>query len=385
MTETAAGQTGLPPAEPSPGGLLTVGVEEEFLLVDQASGRPVPGVEDVIAELAPQLRELVQHEYLTSQVEIGSAPVVGLDALGRSLRALREALADAADRAGLRLLAVGTSPLPAGTATVVDTPRFRRMAERFRALSPGPGVCGCHVHVGIPDRETGVQVLNHLRPWLPILAAATANSPFFNGRDTGYASWRSMVWSQWPSVSPTPYLESATYYDELVEQLIDSGAMLDAGMLYWHARLSTHLPTVELRIGDVCPTVTDAVLIAGLARALVATLLDDVTAGRPAPPVRHHLLVAAHWRAARDGLEGMAVEPGTGHTVSAWHALERLFRLVTPALRRHGDLDLVAQGLDRLRAEGTGATRQRAAVQRHGDIAAVLPYLGRLTRGECES
>jgi len=370
MTETAAGTP------------LTVGVEEEFLLVDRTGGHVVPAVDDVLAELAPQLRELVQYEYLTSQIEIGSAPVAGLDALGRSLTALRGALADAADRAGVRLLAIGTAPMPSvAVVTIVDTPRFHQMAERFGALSPGPGMCGCHVHVEVPDRDTGVRVLNHLRPWLPVLASATANSPFFEGRDTGYASWRSIAWGQWPSVTPTPCLDSAAHYDALIERLVSSGALLDEGMLYWYARLSTHLPTVELRIGDVCATVSHAVLVAGLARALVSTLLDEIAEGRRPPTIPHPLLIAAHWRAARDGLEGLAVDLETGQLVPAWHLLERLVARVTPALERHGDLDTVTRELGRLRTGGTGAARQRAVARRHG-VAAVLPYLARLTRGE---
>ena len=103
-----------------------------------------------------------------------------------------------------------------------------------------------HVHVSVPDPETGVQVLNHLRPWLPIFQAATANSPFFDGHDTGYASWRSMLWERWPTVGPTPYLESHEQYETMISDLVASGAMLDEGMLYWYARLSANYPTVEI-------------------------------------------------------------------------------------------------------------------------------------------
>jgi carboxylate-amine ligase len=362
--------------------LLTVGVEEEFLLVDPETGRAVPAVDDVFDEIPPQLRHLVQHEYLTTQIEIGSAPVVGLEALARSLAALRTALADAAERAGVRLLAAGTGPVGgAPPAPIVDRPRFHRMVERFGALSTDPGLNGLHVHVGIPDRETGVQVLNHLRPWLPVLAAATANSPFFAGRDTGYASWRSLIWNMWPSVGPTPYLDSAEQYDEMLARLIASGAMLDDGMLYWYARLSSHLPTVELRIGDVCPTVDDSILIAALARALVATVMADIGAGRVAAPVPHHLLTAAHWRAARDGLEGLAVDPDTGQTMPAWRLMRRLVDTVTPALERHGDLEAVTLLLGRLRVHGCGAARQRAVAGSGGGVPAVIPYLVRVTRG----
>jgi carboxylate-amine ligase len=361
--------------------LLTVGVEEEFLLVHPQRGHIMPVVEEVIAEVSPQLRGQVQREFLTSQIEIGSAPVVGLDALGRSLTALRGAIADAAERVGVRLIAAGTAPIGgAPPAPVVDIPRYHRMTERFGALTPDPGLCGLHVHVGIPDRETGVQVLNHLRPWLPVLAAATSNSPFFGGRDTGYASWRSLLWNMWPSVGPSPLLESAAHYDETIERLIATGAMLDEGMLYWYARLSSHLPTVELRLGDICPTVEDSILLAALVRALVATVMTDIGAGRQAPNIPHHFLTAAHWRASRDGLEGLAVDPVTGQTRPAWHLMRRLVDLVHPALERHGDLATVTLLLGRLRAHGTGAARQRAVAERSG-VTAVVRYLARVTRG----
>jgi len=360
--------------------LLTVGVEEEFLLVEPETGRVAPAVDEVYRHVPPQLREQVQHEYLTTQIEIGSAPVVGLDALGRSLAALRTALADAAERAGVRLVAVGTAPIGgAPPAPIVDNPRFHRMVERFGALSTDPGLNGLHVHVGIPDRDTGVHVLNHLRQWMPLFAAAAANSPFFNGQDTGYASWRALLWNMWPSVGPTPYLASAAEYDETVRRLIDTGAMIDEGQNYWFARLSSHLPTVELRIGDVCPTVDDSILLAALARALVATLLEDVGAGREAPPVPHQLLTAAHWRAAHDGLEGLGVDPSSGQAVPAWRLMRRLVDMVSPALERHGDLALVTLLLGRLRAHGCGAARQRAVAARDG-VPAVIPYLAGLTR-----
>ena len=367
--------------------LLTVGVEEEFLLVDPETGHPVPAVDWVIEELSPQLRPQVQHEFLASQIEIGSAPVMGLDALRRSLAALREALADAAERVGVRLIAVGAAPIGGGlSAPVVDNPRFLRMAEQFRGINTDSGLNGMHVHIGMPDRELGVQVLNHLRPWLPLLAAATANSPFFDGRDTGYASWRSVAWNMWPSVGPSPYMESVAEYEELIEQLIDTGAMFDDGMLYWYGRLSAHLPTVELRLGDVCPTADDAILLAALVRGLVATVLEDIHAGRPAPRTPHQVLTAAHWLAARDGLEGQAIDPATGRRVPAWELLNRLILMITPALERHGDLHAIAKPLKWLRGGGTGAARQRVAADSHLGFRpeAVIPYLSRLTRDNPE-
>ncbi|MGC5021603.1 carboxylate-amine ligase [Micromonospora sp. DT47] len=361
--------------------LRTVGVEEEFLLVDPHTGAAVPAVDLVMEQVPAELRGQVEREFQTSQIEIGSPPGLELSSIRHSLGVLRAALADAAERAGVRLLAIGTGPADGPVPPVVDKPRFDRMIERFRLLVPGPGNNGMHVHVGVPAPETGVQVLNHVRPWLPVLHAATTNSPFARGEETGYASWRSVEWEHWPSVSPTPWLESYEHYERLIRQLIASGVMLDEGMLYWYARLSAKYPTVEIRIGDVCPTVDDTVLVAALVRALVATAMTDIAEGRPAVNTDHHLLVAAHWRAAHDGLEGEGVDLSNGELRPAWELLDRLVDRVRPALAEHGDLDEVTGLLGGLRRHGTGAARQRAVHARTGRLEDVVADVARQTRG----
>ncbi|GGO09212.1 carboxylate-amine ligase [Micromonospora parathelypteridis] len=361
-------------------GLLTVGVEEEFLLVDPHTGAAVPAVDLVMEQVPAELRGQVEREFQTSQIEIGSPPGLELSSIRHSLGVLRRALADSAERAGVRLLAIGTGPVDGPVPPVVDKPRFDRMIERFRLLVPGPGNNGMHVHVGIPDPETGVQVLNHVRPWLPLLHAMTTNSPFARGEDTGYASWRSVEWERWPSVAPTPWLESHEHYQRLIRQLIASGVMLDEGMLYWYARLSAKYPTVELRIGDVCPSVDDAVLVAALVRALVATAMDDVEADRPALQTDHHLLVAAHWRAAHDGLEGEAVDVTNGELRPAWELLDQFVDRLRPALEQHGDWAEVTDLLGGLRRHGSGAARQRAVYARTGRLTDVVQDVARQTR-----
>jgi carboxylate-amine ligase len=361
--------------------LLTLGVEEEYMLVDAVEPRGVELVEEVFDQLPEDLRETVQHEFTRAQIEVASPPQLELHELHRSLAGLRRRVAEAAEAAGARLVAVGTGPAAGPHARVVDKPRYHRMRERFGDLSPGQGMCGTHVHVSIPDPETGIQVLNHLRPWLPIFQAATANSPLFAGHDTGYASWRSLLWERWPTVGPTPYLESFEQYETLVADLEASGAMLDEGMLYWYARLSANYPTVEIRMGDVMPTLDDTLLLAALARALVATLLGDVAEGKPAPNVPHPLLMAAHWRAARDGLEGVNIDMATREPRPAWRLMRQLFDYVRPELERHGDLELATILMGRLRSRGTGAARQRAILAQHGSVADVVDWLAAATKG----
>ncbi|WP_189082827.1 carboxylate-amine ligase [Mangrovihabitans endophyticus] len=382
--ESAAGPTTIPDelAEQAESQhLLTLGVEEEYLLVDAVEPRSVEAVEDVFAQVPEDLRDVVQHEFMRSQIEVASPPQLELSGLFSALTRLRRELSAAAERAGARLVAVGAAPGPGPHARVVDKPRYHRMRERFGDLSPGAGLNGMHVHVSIPDPESGVQILNHLRPWLPILQAATANSPLFGSRDTGYASWRSVMWERWPTVGPTPYLDDHDQYAMLVADLEASGAMLDEGMLYWYARLSANYPTVEIRMGDVCPTLDDALLLAALARALVATLLHDVRAGVPAPKIPHPLLMAAHWRAAHDGLEGLNIDMATRQARPAGRLLRQLFDYVRPELARHGDLEMASVLMGRLRKRGTGAARQRAILARSGSVSDVVDHLVAATRG----
>ncbi|MEU4645075.1 glutamate--cysteine ligase [Micromonospora sp. NPDC023814] len=355
---------------------LTLGVEEEYLLLDPRTGESLPVADRVLAALSGRARDQSRQEFRHSMVEMVTPVSADLTELRAHLVALRRSAADAARAAGARLVAVGATPVHEPHRTVPDKPRYHAMSRRFGPVAHDPAVCGCHVHVGLPDRELAVQVCNHLRPWLPVVQAVTANSPLHDGRDTGHASWRSMQLERWPSIGPTPHFESAADYDATVDDLIRAGIMLDAAMVYWYARPSTAYPTVEIRVGDVCPGVDDTVLVAGLVRALVATLADDVRAGVPAPRIRDCLVSAAHWRAAHDGLEGDLIDLRSGGARPAWDLVDDLVATVAPALARHGDLDHVRDQVARVRRDGNGATRQRRVMARTGnDVRAVLDHL----------
>ncbi|GAB3178300.1 carboxylate-amine ligase [Micromonospora palomenae] len=363
------------PAAPTPT-ILTLGVEEEFLLLDPATGESLPVADRVLQTLSGTAREQSRQEFRHSMVEMVTPVCTDLAELREHLVALRGAAARAAEAAGARLVAVGATPVCEAHRTVPDEHRYHAMSRRFGPVAHDPAVCGCHIHVGVPDRELAVQVCNHLRPWLPVVQALTANSPLHDGRDTGHASWRSVQLERWPSIGPTPHFESVADYDATVQELIAAGIMLDAAMVYWYARPSAAYPTVEIRVGDVCPTVDDTVLVAALVRALVATMADEVRAGVRATPIRDCLVAAAHWRAAHNGVDGDLVDLRGGGARPAWDLIDELVVTVASALTRHGDLDPVLRQLDRIRRDGTGATRQRRIMARtDGDVQAVLDHL----------
>ncbi|MBL1110349.1 hypothetical protein JK361_38345 [Streptomyces sp. 5-8] len=220
-----------------------------------------------------------------------------------------------------------------------------------------------------------VHVSNHLRPWLPPLIAFSANSPFREGQDTGYASWRTTTWGRWPVAGPPPYFESPAHFDDLVETLIDAEALIDRGGLYWDIRPSHHLPTIEVRVADAALTPDDTLMLAAVVRALTATALQCIRAGEPAPRPAPEVLRAACWRAARNGLAGTGIDPLTGHLITQTTLVEKLLHTIAPALRQHDDLDHTREQWQRLRPEGTGADRQRAAYRQRSSTHDVVDYL----------
>ncbi|MFD4865749.1 glutamate--cysteine ligase [Streptomyces sp. NPDC058412] len=355
---------------------LTVGVEEEFLLVDARTFRVVPAAPLVLATAGGLPGEL-HPEGTRYQVEISTPIAHSAAALRTELAALRRTLGRAARAHGCRLLAA-PSPVVAVEGPLHltdDEPRQREQHRRFGALTDTLVSCGRHIHIGTLDVDTAVAVSNRIRPWLPTLIALAANSPFWGGRDTGHASWRAMAWSGWPSAGLPPHFTSTAHFRRSVQTLLGSGAALDIKMVYWDLRPSGHWPTLEIRAPDMSPNIDSAILQAELARALVSTALREIEERRPEPAVRDDVLRLARWRAAHDGLEGFGLDPYTGTELPAADLAEALLDLVAPDLAAAGDLDHAAKTLAGLLRDGSGAHRQRAAFARRQDLTDVLRHL----------
>ncbi|WP_414937873.1 carboxylate-amine ligase [Amycolatopsis sp. cmx-11-51] len=333
-----------------------IGVEEEFLLVDPRTGVSCPRAEVVLARhgVCCPLPEgaAVRREPRPTQILATTGVCDTADELYRQLIAGRRTLAEAAAGEDCAIIASGT-PL----------------------LGETDEDCGCQVHVGVPDREVAVAVVNHLVPWLPTLLALSGNSPFHRGHDTGYDSWRTMERSRFPGSDLPPYFTDAADYDRQVGRLVDCGVLADENRTFWFARPSSRRTAVEVRVADTASTVDEAVLQALLTRALVRTALDDLDRGVPAEPLDPQIAAAAVWSAARYGLSGPAVDPVAGKQVPVADRNASLLARTAPALEDTGDLALVRTLLGRLENEGTGAARQRRAAV-DGDIAVLRMLTG---------
>ncbi|MEU6485764.1 glutamate--cysteine ligase [Streptomyces sp. NPDC046887] len=349
--------------------MITIGVEEEYLLLDPATCLPVPLADEVRADagLEPIVgASEVQSELLQAQVEVATPVCTDLEEVGGHLLRLRHALGAAAERNGCRIAACATAPFRE-PAPVPVTPKARYLAMRSQApqLVAEQLVNGMHVHAAVPDREMGVAVLSRIRVWLPVLVAMSSNSPLWDGKDTGFASWRTVVFGRWPVSGPPPAFASLADHERRVRNLLDTGIITDTGQLYWQARLSDKYPTVEVRCADVQLRADSAVMFAGLVRALIATAIREEKAGARVPECTPELLQAANWHAARHGLSGQLIDPG-GTARQSGDVLAMLLGHLMPALEESGDAREVSALVHRLLQQGTSADQQSRVLAEGG-------------------
>ncbi|MGW3208416.1 glutamate--cysteine ligase 2 [Streptomyces sp. NPDC001135] len=362
--------------------MRTVGVEEELLLVDPDTGEPKALAAAVLARVAHDDpgQHVFEKELFGQMLEFATHPQADMAALGEEIVRWRKEAARHAGEIGSAVVALATSPLPVSPALSVNE-RYQWLAERYGIPTWEQLVCGCHVHVSVESDEEGVAVLDRIRPWLPVLRAISANSPFWQGKDTSYASYRSRVWNRWPSAGPTELFESAERYHRRVSEMVATGAILDVGMVYFDARLSARYPTVEIRVSDVCLSAETAALIATLSRALVETAARDWRAGRPACGHSVSLLRLADWQAARFGLEENLLDPPTMRPVPAAQVLRSLLENTGDALTACGDAERAEQGVAELLRHGNGARRQHRLLERTGSLRDVVTECVRHTQG----
>ncbi|MBT2553080.1 glutamate--cysteine ligase [Arthrobacter sp. ISL-5] len=387
--------------------MRTFGVEEELLIVHPDSGEPLALADALLAgrklaaDDAPDKPRLLQKqatatadddemglsaELKLEQIETQTRPCLDRAELLRQILAGRVMADEAAQRQGARVAALATSPLALSSHTTPD-PRYARMLERFGLTAQEQLTCGFHVHTYIESPDEGVAVLDRIRDKLAVLIALSANSPFWNGVETGFESYRTQAWNRWPSSGPTAIYGSLSSYRRVVTRLLESGVVFDEGMIYFDARLSRNHPTVEVRVADVCLRAEDAALIAVLVRALVESAGREWRDGVEPAPVPTVLLRMAAWQASNFGLRGELLDFGSFRPAPAADVARSLVDFLEPVLAENGELELARQGVEEIIARGTGAAEQRTiretvmekAAPDDGGLGAVVAHAVRAT------
>jgi len=386
--------------------MRTFGVEEELLIVDPVTGVPLAladallaGLKPAAAAVEPEAANGPAHddsgfsfELKLEQIETQTLPCLDHGALLRQIRQSRAFTDRAAQTHGARVAALATSPLASVTHTTPN-PRYATMQRRFGLTVQEQLTCGFHVHTFVESPEEAVAVLDRIRDKLAVLIALSANSPYWNGTETGFESYRTQAWNRWPGSGPTMIFGSLPVYRRVVSRLVETGVLMDEGMVYFDSRLCRHHPTVEVRVADVCLRADDAALIAVLVRALVETAAREWEDGVDPAPVPTLLLRMAAWQASNCGLRGQLLDFGTFTPAPAAEVVHALVDFLAPVLAEQGELDLVRHGVNRILADGTGSQQQRQALCAPGldtpvddaGLAAVVAHAVRITTRGAET
>ncbi len=360
------------------------GIEEEYFLADAAT-RSTPEHTESFHKAAQARVASAERELLAAQVEVATAPTDSQAAARAQLLELRAGLVEAGREHGILVLASGTQPLASWQQQrQTRKPRYDHLMEQMQMLGQRDLVCGMHVHVEVPRPEARVDLMNRMQPFLPLLLALSASSPFWQERDTGLAAYRLSVWGEMPRTGLPDLFEDAADHDRYVAAMIRSGSVTDASFLWWTLRPSMHFPTLELRVADSCTRVDDTLGVAALYRCLVRRLDRSPELNRGQTGSARAITAENLWRAQRDGVHAAFVGLD-GDTVAFAAGLDAVLAQVEEDAAALG-CEAELAWLRKLAAQGTSADRQLATfAAAEGDarqaLSATVDWIASATAG----
>ncbi len=338
---------------------LTIGIEEEYLLVDRASrDLATEPPEDMLSQCEALLEGRVTPEFLRAQIEVGTHPYATVREARADLAHLRATVAKVSNEYGLAPIAASTHPFARWQEQHhVEKDRYRTLARDHQAVARRLLICGMHVHIGVDDDDLRIDLMNQMGYFLPHLLALTTSSPFWIGEDTGLKSYRLTVFDGLPRTGLPDYYESYGEYQRMVAQLIQGGLMADATKLWWDMRLSAKYPTLEIRITDVCTRLDDAAAVAALTQCIISMLYRLRRSNQRWRTYPRILVHENRWRAQRYGVAGELIDFGKGTLVPFADLVDELIELVAEDAMR---LECVAEVAHNrvIAARGTSAHRQ---------------------------
>lgn len=363
---------------------FTVGVEEEFQIVDPNTWELRSHVSELLASSAPAFGDQVKREMHQSIIEVGTKICGSIDELAGEIIRNRRDLADAAERVGLRVAAAGTHPFSSWMDQVLSPgERYRNIVEELQQLARSLLIFGLHVHVAVPDRSTMIDLMNEARYFLPHLLALSTSSPFWMGRDTGLKSFRTTVFRRFPRTGIPDRFESWSEYEQYVELLVELHCIDDAKKIWWDLRPHPTFGTLEFRICDVPTAPRASIAIAAIAQAIIVKLWRLRSQNLGFRRYRRALIEENKWRAARWGLDGKLIDFGRRQEVPMRELALELLEFIDDVVDDLGsrrELEYVKKIL----AEGTSADRQLQVYRETGDLRAVVRSVVDETRESVE-
>jgi glutamate---cysteine ligase / carboxylate-amine ligase len=361
-------------------GLLTIGVEEEYQIID-ARGELRSHIDTLLAAATPKLGDKVKREMMQSVVEVGTTICENVDQARDQLGEMRVTLSDLLKPEGLRIACAGTHPFSRWhEQQITDYERYKMLEEELQDVVRALLIFGLHVHVAIPDPEIRIEVLNEARYFLPHLLALSTSSPFWMGRNTGLKSYRSVIWSNFPRTGIPPDIASYDEYENYVELLVKTGSIDNGKKIWWDLRAHPSFPTLEFRVCDMPTRLEETVFLAAVMQAICAKLMQLRARNLGFRKYMPALIAENKWRAVRYGLEGKLIDFGKQTEVPMRDLAVELMEFIDDVVDGLGSRRAIGY-IDTILAEGTSADRQLRVLQNGGDTRAVVEQLAAETLG----
>jgi carboxylate-amine ligase len=359
---------------------FTIGVEEEFQIVDPHTWELRSHVSELLAAASRSLGDQMKREMHQSIVELGTTICDDVHHLQHEMLKIRSELCAAADRAGLAVAAAGTHPFSNWIDQVISPgERYENIVEELQQLARSLLIFGLHVHVAMPDRTSAIDIMNAARYFLPHLLALSTSSPFWMGRDTGLKSYRTTIFRRFPRTGVPDHFGSWSEYENYVNLLVELHCIDDGKKIWWDIRPHPTFGTLEFRVCDVPTRVEETVAIAALVQAIVVKLYKLYTQNMGFRLYRRALIEENKWRAARWGLDGRLIDFGKKSEVPMRALALELLAFVDDVVDELGSREHL-QYIHTILADGTSADRQLRVYRETNDLKAVVAHVVRETR-----
>lgn len=355
--------------------MFTLGIEEEFQIIDPKTRELRSHMHQIVEGGKTTLKEQVKAEMHQSVVEVGTNICKDIDEARREVTYLRKMIGEIAAKQGLVFGAAGTHPFSRWQdQEITDHPRYHEIVDKLQDTARGNLIFGLHVHVGIPNREIGLQLMNQARYFLPHIFALSANSPFWLGRNTGFKSYRTKVFDKFPRTGIPDYFESVAEYDSYINLLIKTNCIDNGKKIWWDLRLHPFFETIEFRICDVPMRIDETIALAALIQAVVAKIYKLMKENLSFRNYKRALINENKWRAARYGIEGSLIDFGKQEEVSTKDLIYELLEFVDDVVDELGSRHEIKY-IEKILENGTGADRQLKIYESTGDLKNVVDYI----------
>jgi len=354
---------------------FSLGVEEEFMILDPKSRALKSHIQEIIEEGRMILKESIKPEMHQSVVEVGTGICTTIAQAREEVFQNRKILASLAISRGLRIGASSTHPFSSWEDQLI-TPnlRYKQVVEDMQMVARANLIFGLHVHVGIENRQTAIEIMNEARYFLPHLLALSSNSPFWQGRKTGLKSYRTKVFDRFPRTGIPEYYSSYGEFERFVSMLIQTNCIDNGKKIWWDIRPHALFDTLEFRICDIPMHADTTIALAAIIQAIVAKLWKLRTQNLGFRLYRRDLIMENKWRAARYGIEGNLIDFGKGKEVSFAHLVEELLEFVDDVVDDLGSRAEVER-VKRILETGSGADQQLAVYEQSNDLKHVVDYI----------